>query len=60
MARRALAIYFAFQCNTGQAHPHRDDAIHNYSGLLAAMGRSRAEIRWKLTALRREVELDRG
>ena len=28
--RRALAIFLAFQRDTGHAHPHRDAAIRNY------------------------------
>jgi hypothetical protein len=52
LMRRMLAIFFAFECATGHAHPHRDVAIENYAGLLAAMGRSEAEIRAALAALR--------
>ena len=44
LMRRALAIFLAFQRDTGHAHPHRDAAIANYRGLLAAMGKTEAEI----------------
>jgi hypothetical protein len=58
LIRRALAILLSFQRYTGHAHPHRDAMINSYAGLLAAMGRSKAEIRWKLTALRREAGVE--
>ncbi len=58
--RRALAILLAFQRDTGHAHPHRDAAIGNYTGLLAAMGQSEAQVAAAIAALRREVGLDQG
>ncbi len=58
--RRALAIFLAFQRDTGHAHPHRDAAIANYTGLLAAMGKTEAEIKATLVALAREAGLDPG
>jgi hypothetical protein len=38
LRRRMVAIFLAFQRDTGHVHPHRDAAIRNYAGLLAAMG----------------------
>jgi tetratricopeptide (TPR) repeat protein len=58
LMHRMLAIFLGFQRDTGHTHPHRDAAIGNYAGLLAAMGRSEAEIGATLAALRREVGLD--
>ena len=58
--RRALAIFLAFQRDTGHAHPHRDVVTGNYSGLLAAMGRSAADIDAAISALRREAGLDQA
>jgi hypothetical protein len=55
--RRHLAIFLAFQRDTGHAHPHRDAAIRNYRALLAAMGKTEAEIAATLQALRRETGL---
>ena len=54
---RALAIFLAFQRDTGHAHTHRDAVIGNYTRLLAAMGRSEAEIKAALATLRREAGL---
>ena len=58
LMRRMLAIFLAFQRDTGHAHPHRDAAIANYTGLLAAMGKTEAEIHASLVALAREAGLD--
>ena len=60
LKRRVLAILLAFQRDTGHAHPHRDAAIGNYAGLLAAMGRSAPEIEATLATLRREVGAGQG
>ena len=60
LMRRALAIFLAFQRDTGHAHPHRDAAIANYTGLLAAMGKTEADINATLAALAREAGLDPG
>ena len=60
LMRRALAIFLAFQRDTGHAHPHRDAVTANYRGLLAAMGKSEAEIDTAIAALHREAGLDRG
>jgi tetratricopeptide (TPR) repeat protein len=60
LMRRHLAIFLAFQRDTGHAHPHRDAGIANYRRLLAAMGRSEAEIEAVLATLRHEVGLDQA
>jgi len=44
LMRRHLAILINFERKSGHPHPHRDQAVANYSGLLAAMGNSEAEI----------------
>jgi hypothetical protein len=56
--RCALAILLAFQRDTGHVHPHRDVATANFGILLAAMGKSEAEIDAELAALWREAGLD--
>jgi hypothetical protein len=43
LMRRALAILIDFEPRTG--HRHRDAAARNYVWLLAAMGKSEAEVR---------------
>ncbi len=58
--RRHLAIFLAFQRDTGHTHPHRDAAIANYADLLAAMGKSEADIAATIAALFREAGLDQG
>ena len=60
LIRRALAIVLAFQRNTGHAHPHRDVAIANYSGLLALVGKNEAEIDVELAALHHDAGLEPG
>jgi hypothetical protein len=55
--RRALGIFLAFQRCTGHVHPHHDAAIANYRGLLAAMGRTEADIAATIAALLREAGL---
>jgi len=60
LMRRALAIFLAFQRDTGHGHPHRDAVTVNYRDLLAAMGRSEAEIDAELATLRREAGLEPG
>jgi tetratricopeptide (TPR) repeat protein len=51
LMRRHLAIFIDFEHKTGHPHPHRDDAVGNYAGLLAAMGKSEAEIRAAIASL---------
>jgi tetratricopeptide (TPR) repeat protein len=50
LTRRVLAILVDFERKTGHLHPHHDAALRNYAGLLAAMGKSQAEIKAALTA----------
>ena len=45
LMRQALEIFVDFERKTSRQHPNRDAAIENYAGLLAAMGRSEAEIK---------------
>jgi hypothetical protein len=45
MMRRHLAILINFERKNGHTHPHRDQAVANYTGLLAGMGKSEAEIK---------------
>jgi hypothetical protein len=42
--RRVLAILVNFGRKAGGSHPNLDAALENYTGLLAAMGKSEAEI----------------
>jgi hypothetical protein len=58
LMRRAVLILLAFQRDTGHAHPYRDTVITNYRLLLAAMGRSEAEIEAALATVGHEVGLD--
>jgi hypothetical protein len=60
LSRRHLVIFLAFQRDTGHAHPHRDAAIANYTGLLAAVGKTEAEINATLVGLAREAGPDPG
>ncbi|MGZ6266731.1 MAG: tetratricopeptide repeat protein [Candidatus Limnocylindrales bacterium] len=48
LSRRDLEIFLQFTLKTGHEHPHLRAAINNYTGLLAAMGRSEAEIQARL------------
>jgi hypothetical protein len=54
-----LVTFLTFQQATGHTHAHYDVAIANYTALLTAKDKSKAEIRWALTALRRGAGLDR-
>ena len=45
LMRRGVAILIDFERKTGHLHPHRDAAFGNYADLLAAMGKSEAEIK---------------
>ena len=55
--RRPLAMLLSFQSDAGYVPPHSETAIWNYSDLLAAMGRSKAEIAAAITALRQDAGL---
>jgi hypothetical protein len=39
-----VAIFVEFTRRTGYRHPHFDDALANYRGLLSDMGKTQAEI----------------
>jgi tetratricopeptide (TPR) repeat protein len=57
LMRRHLVIFLMFQRDTGHAHPHRDAAIRNYSGLLSKMGHDEASIRTAIEDAVREAGL---
>ena len=44
LMRRMVAVVIDFERRTGHPHPHRDAALGNYARLLAATGKSEAEI----------------
>ena len=44
LSRRMVLIFLEFERQTGHPHPHRDGAIRNYAGILAALGQGEAEI----------------
>mgnify|MGYP002685705503 CR=1 FL=1 len=58
LMRRNVEIFLKFTRNTGHAHPHLQDAVHNYAGLLQAMGRSGEEIRATMAELGRRYGVD--
>jgi len=60
LLRGALAIFLAFQRDSSHVHPRRAAAIADYRFLLAAMGKSEAEIDADLAAPRREAGLAPG
>jgi tetratricopeptide (TPR) repeat protein len=43
LMRRVIEILLEFTRRTGHQHPHLDDAIGNYGGLLMKMGKSKEE-----------------
>jgi hypothetical protein len=43
-----------FEQKTGHPHPHRDQGVANYAGLLAEMDKSEAEIKAALASLAAE------
>jgi tetratricopeptide (TPR) repeat protein len=49
--RRACLILVEFEHRTGHQHPNRDAVLENYRILLAALGRSEAEITSAITAI---------
>jgi tetratricopeptide (TPR) repeat protein len=51
LMRRMVAIVMDFERKTGHPHPHRYDAVASYTHLLAAMGKSAAEIKAAIAAL---------
>jgi hypothetical protein len=52
--RRHVAIFMDFEQKTGHPHPHRDQGVANYAGLLAEMDKSEAEIKAALASLAAE------
>jgi tetratricopeptide (TPR) repeat protein len=56
LLRRAVAIFAEFTRRTAHRHPHLDSAFANYARLLAAMGRSKAEINAACAELRQPLE----
>ncbi len=48
LMRRHLEIFVDFTVQTGHAHPHLNDAINNYSGLLMEIGETEAVVREKI------------
>jgi tetratricopeptide (TPR) repeat protein len=51
LMRRHVTIFIEFEHKNGYPHPHRDRGMANYTGLLAAMGKSEAEIKAATAAL---------
>jgi tetratricopeptide (TPR) repeat protein len=51
LMRRVLAIISDFERTIGHLHPHRHQALVNYTGLLAAMGKRKEEIEAAITGL---------
>jgi hypothetical protein len=54
LMREAVAILIGFEHTTGHRHPNRNVVLDNYRSLLAAMGRSEAEVRSTITSLEGE------
>jgi tetratricopeptide (TPR) repeat protein len=52
LIRRQLEIYLQFTAATGHDHPHLNMALEDYSVFLKEMGRSPAQIRAQVEALR--------
>jgi tetratricopeptide (TPR) repeat protein len=51
LMRRHLAIFIDFERKNGHPHPYRDQAIANYTALLAAMGKNEAEVKAAIASL---------
>jgi tetratricopeptide (TPR) repeat protein len=51
LMQRHVRILVEFTRRTGHRHPHLDEAFVNYAGLLAALGKSQAEIEAAFTEL---------
>ena len=54
LMRRHLAIFINFERKTGRPHRHRDTGVRHYSDLLAAMGKSEAEVEAAFASLMAE------
>ncbi|HZC55787.1 MAG TPA: hypothetical protein VE396_07020 [Xanthobacteraceae bacterium] len=55
LMHRHVVIFVEFTRKTGHRHPHLDAAFENYAGLLAAMGKNKAEIAAACVELRRPL-----
>ena len=60
LMKRMVEIFLKFTQATGHAHPHLEDAVNSYAGLLRALGRSEDEIRKNLTELASRYGLELG
>ena len=56
LMRRSITIRVKFMRETGHRHPHLDTVFANYAYLLAAMGKSQAEVDAACAELRRPLE----
>jgi len=55
LMQRHLVIFLQFTRRTGHPHPHLENAINNYAGLLMQMGHSKDEIGARLKRLAPEM-----
>ncbi len=55
LMQRHLVILLQFKRRTGHPHPHLEDAINNYAGLLMQMGHSKDEVGARLKRLAPEM-----
>ena len=60
MSRRVLEILLKFTVATGHPHPHSQDAIINYAGILAALGRSPEQVQGRLNEIGRPFGVSFG
>ena len=60
LSRRHLEIFLKFTQATGHPHPHLQDALDNYGGLLLEMGISQDEVKSRLSDLLRPYGLSLG
>jgi tetratricopeptide (TPR) repeat protein len=60
VSRRVVEIFLRFTRETGHRHPHLQDAVANYAGLLQAMGCNAKETRRALETLGQEFGVDLG
>ena len=60
LVRRMVEIFLKFTRATSHPHPHFQDAVNNYSGLLGAMGKSQGEIDSVIQGLLQQYGVSRG
>jgi hypothetical protein len=60
LMRRHWEIFLKFTRDTGHPHPHLETAIHNYLGLIKAMGCTEDEASQKLHELAPEFSPKKG